>query len=286
MAAQQARRATLFVGALALQDLPGALASGADIVCIDLEDAVPPDRKAEAREAVVRALGGLQVPARVQLIARVNGMLEPDGPLDVRTLLAEAPALGGLLLPKVVGPEEVRAAAALCGGRRPALDLYAIIETAEGLEHCAQIARADPALKALYFGGFDLSTALGCEMAWEPLLYARSRVVHAGALASVPVIDSPYADVPDLDGLRDSCARVKALGMAGRCAKHASQVATILASFTPTEHEIQRARAIVALFHEDPIRPLVYEGKLIELPAIKRLERIAAQGSRDPPPAS
>jgi (S)-citramalyl-CoA lyase len=277
MALEQARRATLFVGGLALQDLPAALASGADIVCIDLEDAVPPGRKAEARAAVLEAVDGLVLPDGVQLIARVNGMLEADGPLDVHALLAKAPRIGGLLIPKVVGAQEVKDAAAMCEEAGRVVDLYAIIETAEGLEHCVDIARAHPALKALYFGGFDLSTALGCEMAWEPLLYARSRVVHAAAMAGVQVIDSPYADIADLAGLRDSCARVKALGMTGRCAKHASQVATIREAFTPTAEEIRRAKTIVAQFRQDPTRPLVYEGKLIELPAIKRLERIAAQ---------
>lgn len=277
MALHQPRRATLFVGGLALQDLPAALASGADIVCIDLEDAVPPERKAEARDAAIAATRDVRLPDGVQLIARVNGMLEDDGPADLRALLAHAPRITGLMLPKVLAPQDVQVAASMCVQDGRVLDLYAIIETCEGLEHSAAIARAHPALKALYFGGFDLSTALGCEMAWEPLLYARSRVVHAGAMAGIQVIDSPYADVADLAGLRESCARVKALGMTGRCAKHASQVPVIREAFTPTAGEIRRARAIVAQFRVDPTRPLVYEGKLIELPAIKRLERVAAQ---------
>lgn len=276
MAHHQPRRATLFVGGLALQELPAAIVSSADIVCIDLEDAVPPHRKAQARHAAVVASRDLRLPDGVQLVARVNGMLEDDGPEDVRALLANAPRITGLMLPKVVGPKEVQAAAALCTEARRSLDLFAIIETCDGLEHCSAIARAHPLLKALYFGGFDLSTALGCEMAWEPLLYARSRVVHAGATAGIPVIDSPYGDIADLPGLRESCERVKALGMAGRCAKHASQVAVIRESFTPTAGEIRKARDIVAQFSQDPTRPLVHDGKLIELPAIKRLERIAA----------
>ena len=274
MAPQQARRATLFVGALALDGLSPALASGADIVCIDLEDAVPPDRKAQAREAVARAVRQLDVPPGVQLIARVNAMTEPDGPADLAALLATR-AFGGFMLPKVAAADEVRRAADLAVAASAGCDLYAIIETTQGLEDCLPIAGAHPSLRALYFGGFDLSTALGCEMAWEPLLYARSRVVHAAAHARIEAIDSPYADVADLEGLRASCARVKALGMTGRCAKHAAQVATILEAFTPTEAEVRRAREIVARFRADPTRPLVYEGKLVELPAIKRLERIA-----------
>lgn len=269
------RRTTLFVGALALDGLDAALASGADVVCIDLEDAVPPGRKDEARAAMVARLAGMQVPAHVQLIARVNAMGEFHGPIDLRACVHECPALGGAMLPKVESPEEVAWAAAVVAEAGSGADLYAIIETAAGLENCARIARADPRLAALFFGGFDLSTALGCAMEWEPLLYARSRVVHAGALGGIEVLDSPYPDVANLAGLRQACEQVKALGMAGKAAKHASQIPVIRDVFTPTASEVERARRIIELFRQDPTRPLVYEGKLIELPAIRKLERIA-----------
>ena len=275
--AQRQRRTTLFVGALALEGLPPALASGADIVCIDLEDAVPPERKDEGRAATVAALRSLQARPEVQLIARVNALADPDGPRDLRTMLLELPAIGAVLLPKVESPEEVRWAGTLAEESGRDAELYAIIETAQGLEHCAQIARAHPRLKALFFGGFDLSTALGCAMAWEPLLYARSRVVHAGALGGIEVIDSPYPDVANLEGLRAACEQVKALGMSGKAAKHASQVATIREAFTPTAAEMDRARRIVEMFRGDPTKPLVFEGKLVELPTIKKLQRMVGQ---------
>lgn len=269
------RRSTLFVGALVLEDLPAALASGADIVCIDLEDAVPPGRKDEARSAVLAALPGVAVPAGVQLIARVNELASQEGVRDATQLLRE-PRIGGLLLPKVDSPGAVFLAAGLADDARSAAELYAIIETADGLEHCRAIAEAHPRLSALFFGAFDLSTALGCANEWEPLLYARSRTVHAAAAAGIEALDSPFPGVDDLEGLRAACARVKALGMTGKAAKHASQVAAIREAFTPTRAEIERAREIVARFRKDPTRPLVHEGKLVELPAIKRLERLAA----------
>lgn len=275
MARAPQRRATLFVGALVLDELDAAAASGADVVCIDLEDAVPPHRKDEARAAVLARLANWRAPDGVRLIARINALASADGEADLRAF-AGAPALAGLLLPKVESADEPRRAAAAIEQARGDAELFAIIESPQGLEACAAIARATPRLKALYFGGFDLSTALGCAMAWEPLLYARSRVVHAAAIGGIEAIDSPFPVVDDLDALRADCARVKALGMTGKCAKHASQVATIRDAFTPTAAEIERARRIVALFRADPTRPLVYEGKLIELPAIKRLERIAA----------
>jgi citrate lyase beta subunit len=266
----------LFVGALVLEGLAAALASGADIVCIDLEDAVPPERKAEARAAMLAALAGIRIPPGVQLIARINSLGSFDGPLDLRAALQEAPALGGVMLPKVESAEELLWAGELADETAGHPDLYAIIETAEGLERCVSIASAHPRLQALFFGGFDLSTALGCAMAWEPLLYARSRVVHAAALGRIAAIDSPFPDVNDASGLRVSCEQVKALGMTGKAAKHASQVPVIRDVFTPSANEIERARTIVSLFRADPTRPLVFEGKLVELPEIKRLERIAS----------
>ena len=266
----------LFVGGLVLDGLPATLASGADLACIDLEDAVPPDRKAEAREAAVAAAARASVPAGVQLLARVNAMSERDGSEDLRAVLA-GQAFGGAMIPKVCSADEVRIAGDMIDLSRREVDLYAIIETAEGLERVAEIAQAHPRLTALVFGGFDLSTALGCDMAWEPLLYARSRTVHAAALARIEALDSPFPDVQDAEGLRLNCRRARALGMAGKAAKHASQVPAILEAFTPSARDLERAQAIVALFRADPTRPLVYEGKLVELPTVKRMQRLVGE---------
>jgi citrate lyase beta subunit len=272
------RRATLFIGALALDALEATLASGADLICIDLEDAVPPSRKSEGSTAALKAAALCERPPGVQLVVRINALSEKEGPKDLRAVVGDSRAFGGVMLPKVNGADEVRRAGEFMDVSASEADLYAIIETAAGLARCEEIAQAHPRLKALFFGGFDLSTALGCEMAWEPLLYARSRVLHAGALAGIEVIDSPHPEIADLDGLRESCLRVRALGMAGKAAKHASQVHMILECFTPTAAEIARAKAIVKLYEGDPTRPLVYEGKLVELPTVRRMQRIAGLG--------
>ncbi len=238
MVASHPRRATLFVGALALDALAPALASGADIVCIDLEDAVPPARKDEARAAVFAALASLAIPAGVQLMVRVNTVGSPEGVADLRAVFSRRHPLGALMLPKVESADEVLHVADLAEQAGAALELYPIIETTQGLEAVRIIARAHARLTAMFFGGFDMSAALGCEMAWEPLLYARSRVVHAGASAGIEVLDSPFPDVGDLEGLARDCQRVRALGMAGKAAKHASQVATIRAAFSSRPERI------------------------------------------------
>ncbi len=276
-AALAPRRATLFIGALALDPLPAALASGADLLCIDLEDAVPPGRKDDGRAAALEALAALAPRALpCALVARINPLSTPEGQEDLRCLLPAATPLAALMLPKVESAAEVLAAAEALDAAQRACDLFVIIETPAALEHAVQIAQAHPRLKALYFGGFDLSTALGCEMAWEPLLYARSRVVHAAASGGLDCIDSPYPILKDAAGLSEACVRARALGMTGKTAKSASQVPSIVQAFTPSEAELARARRIVAEFERDPTRPLYFEGRLIERPAIKRLQKLLA----------
>jgi (S)-citramalyl-CoA lyase len=273
------RRSVLFVSALALEGLAGAMNSGSDIVCVDLEDAVPPGRKEEGRIAVQAALPLIPRSEQVHLAARINSLRSLDGVADMLACLELGQTgLQALVLPKVETRDEVRWAGALADEAKARLDLYVIIETTEGLENCLQIAKSHPRLKALFFGGFDLSTALGCAMAWEPLLYARSRVVHAAASAGVDVLDSPFPEIDNPAGLRASAEQAKSLGMVGKAAKHASQIPAITEVFTPQSGEIERARRILELFAVDPAKPLVFEGKLIELPTIKRLRRVAEFG--------
>ncbi len=157
------------------------------------------------------------------------------------------------------------------------MNLFGIIETAKGLEHASLITNAHSKLKGLYFGGFDLSTAIGCEMDWEPLLYSRSKVVHAAALGGIFVFDSPapFVDTSvDQEKLFNYCLRSKALGMMGMVTKHGSQVSTIKRAFSSSAEEIERAEKILAMYALDPSRPIIYEGKLIELPMIKKLRQL------------
>lgn len=270
------RRSILFVSALAIEGLADAMESGTDIVCVDLEDAVPPTHKAESRAAMQAAMAEAQAGVEAQLAVRINSLRSLDGVADMLACLQLGRTrLGAVVLPKVETDDEVRWAGILADEAGSHLELYVIVETNDGLENCLQIAKSHPRLKALFFGGFDLSTALGCAMAWEPLLYARSRVVHAAASASIDALDSPFPDVDNLAGLRASTEQAKSIGMVGKAAKHATQIPVITNIFTPQSREVERARKILEVFAVDPTKPLVFEGKLIELPTIKRLRRIA-----------
>ncbi|MGY6251415.1 HpcH/HpaI aldolase/citrate lyase family protein [Bosea thiooxidans] len=263
----------LFVSGLDLDALGSCRQSGADLVCVDLEDAVPMDLKDRAR-ASLAAVSQAEGAGPAPVVVRINAIRSWMGIEDLRACLALGDRIAGVILPKVDGADEIRLAATLAEEASSSIELLAIIETAKGLAEVAGIATAHPRLRGLVFGGFDLSTALGCAMAWEPLLHARSVVVHAAALAGIDVIDAPHAAIDDEEGLRDATKRSKALGMTGKAAKDVRQIGIIQDVLRPSPQEIAHAQRIVALFEAAPGTPLVVDGRLVELPTIRRLRRI------------
>jgi citrate lyase beta subunit len=206
---------------------------GADIGTVDLEDSVPPARKAEARQHAVRYLASAP-PGLPATAVRVNGLRNEEGLLDITALLAGGARPDILFLPKVEGPEEVALVGQLIGARLPGTVILATIETARGLAAVERIASgAGPQLWGFIFGAYDYSADVGCTMSWEDLLYARGRLVAAGTQAGLPVIDAPCFDLDDSRGLAEQVARGRRMGFAGMAAVHPSQVAAINAGYTP-----------------------------------------------------
>jgi citrate lyase subunit beta/citryl-CoA lyase len=218
-----------------------ALASAADVVVLDLEDAVAPARKVEAREAVGELLRVRPArPVLVRINAEASGLAEAD--LDAIC----GPWLAGVRLPKVESPEWVRAVALHLDHRACAAGIHVLIESALGLERTYEIARAHARVASLGLGEADLSADLGVV---DPagLLYARSRIVIAARAAGLPApVQSVYPHVRDLDGLRRSTEEGRGMGFFGRSVIHPAQVPVVNAVFTPGEEEVQRARDLVA----------------------------------------
>jgi len=264
-------RSLLFVPGARPERFEKALAAGADTVCIDLEDAVPPDLKAEARRTVVawlgqRGAGGAPVGVRI------NSVRSADGVQDLAALIAAAAAPAFVMLPKVAHGEEVAIAASALGRTD---GLWSIVESAEGLLHAADIA-AVPALTGILFGGADYSADIGATLEWEPMLHARSVLVNACARTGRELLDVPYLDVGDEAGLAETTRRAKALGFTGRACIHPAQVAGVHAAFTPTPAEIERAQRIMAAFAEAKGAAALLDGKLVELPVIRAAQRTLA----------
>lgn len=274
------RRSFIFVPGLRPELFQKALASGADIVCVELEDGIAPKDKDAARANALRLFETPTAPDGIERVVRINALREAFGLADVRAVLEAATPPPVLMLPKVRDPEEVVLLDDLLSERGHETRLHVIIETSRALEAAFEIAHCSPRIDALFFGGVDMAAELRCRNAWEPLLYARSRVVHAAAAAGLDVVDVPFLDLGDAQGLADEAARAKALGFAGKGAIHPSQIAVLNEVFTPSADEIARARGIIAAFEQADTGLVVIDGKLIEKPVLREMRRIVAIAER------
>lgn len=213
-----------------------ALRSAADVVVLDLEDAVAPAHKAAARDTVRALVAGSARPVQV----RVNGSATPWHDDDL-ALVSSLPTDVGLRLPKVEAPDDVARAAARLPGRL----LHLLVESALGVEHAFALATAAPAVASIGLGEADLRSDLRCTSD-EGLAFARSRVVVAARAAGLPSPTmSVYPHVRDHDGLRDSCLVGRRLGFCGRAAIHPAQLDVIRAAFAPTPEEVAHARRVI-----------------------------------------
>ena len=216
-----------------------ALASEADVVLVDLEDAVAPAQKDAARANAVRLLA--EVPPSRPVQIRINHPDTPWHAADVAAVASLPPGVG-VRLPKIESPDEVRRHADALPGR----ELHPLIESALGVEQALAIALASPRTASLGLGEADLRSDL--RIADETgLAWARSRVVNAARAARLPPpAMSVYPNVRDLAGLAESCRAGRALGFRGRTAIHPGQLATIRAAFLPSSEEVARARAVLS----------------------------------------
>ncbi len=278
--APRPRRSFIFTPGLKPDMFPKALASGTDIVCVELEDGIAPKDKAEARKHALALFEKPQANDGVERIVRINSMRERFGIEDVQAVLATDTPPPALMMPKVRTPDEVVMLDTLLSERGHATRLHIIIETNAGLEAAFDIAHCSTRIDALFFGGVDMAAELRCENAWEPLLYARSRVVHAAAAAGLDVIDVPYLDLDDPDGMVIAAKQAKALGFSGKGSVHPKQITALNDVFTPSEAEIARARRIIDTFEQADTGLVVIDGKLIEKPVLRDMHRIVAIADR------
>jgi len=211
---------------------------------------------------------------------RINSMRERFGIEDVNAVLITDTPPPALMMPKVRTPDEVVMLDQLLTEAGHATRLHVIIETNAGLEAAFEIARCSPRIDAMFFGGVDMAAELRCQNTFESMIYARSRVVHASAAAGLDVIDVPFLDLDDPEGMRVEAEKVRDLGFAGKGSVHPKQIATLNEVFTPSEAEIARARRIVGEFERADTGLVVIDGKLIEKPVLRDMYRIIAVADR------
>ena len=250
-----------------------------DGIILDLEDAVAPDKKAEARFVVRNALRQCNFYAAERMV-RINQI--PAGLQDLKYLIPNNVNL--LLIPKCEsadqlhqvnkGVEEIQKALNLSGN----VWLMPIIESALGVEKAFEIATAAHNVVAMAVGLEDYTADLGTRRTEEGLesFYARSRVVNACKAAGIQAIDSVYSDVANMEGLKQNVLRSKGLGFDGMGCIHPRQIAVINHAFAPDSAEIEKAKKIVIAFDEATAKGLgvvSLGSKMIDPPVVKRAVR-------------
>jgi citrate lyase beta subunit len=274
------RRSLLFVPALRPDRYLKALDSGADIVCIDMEDAVARSRKEEGR-ALTLPLFKADTHPHVERMVRINGLSTPDGLKDLSAILESDAPPPAIMIPKIRSAEEVQLIETLLSsGPARQIRFCVIIETNQGLERAIEIAKSSSRIDSIILGAVDMSADLRCEKSWEPLLYARSRLVHAAASAGIDLLDVPFLNLEDAEGLRREAAACARLGFTGKASIHPNQLAIIHEAFTPDAKTIDKARKVCAAFEQDSTGLVVVDGELIELPVVRSMYRVLAIAER------
>ncbi|MEN3282048.1 MAG: citrate lyase subunit beta / citryl-CoA lyase [Solirubrobacteraceae bacterium] len=263
----RAIRSWLYVPADRPELFEKALATEADAIVLDLEDAVAPDRKALARDhaaAFIDRFHGRPV------VVRVNP-LGAGGDVDVAAVARSG--LEAVRLAKAESEADVRTVAEMLRRAGVMAGVVPLLESALAVERAYALAIADPAVRGLAIGEFDLATALGGGE--EALAWCRSRVAVAAAACGLPrPPQGAYLDVRDLEGLRRDCFRGRAAGFFGRSAIHPGQVPVINEVYTPDEEDVRAARSLldsVRVAHENGTGAWLDEhGRLVDAAAISR----------------
>ena len=267
------RRSFIFTPGLKPEMFPKAIKSGADMVCIELEDGIAIKDKNAARKNTIDALKTLEVKSDVELVVRVNCQRTKFGLMDLEAVVSSKTNVKAIMLPKVKTPDEITFIDDMLTDCGLDTDLHVIMETNEALESIYDIAHASKRIVALYFGGVDMAAELRVPNEYKNLIYARSRLVHAGASVGVDVIDVPYLDLEDMDGMKKEAELVRDLGFTGKGSIHPKQINMLNEIFTPSKEEIIKAKRIVDQFNESDTGLVVIDGKLIEKPVLREMQR-------------
>ena len=262
-----------------LQNIP---VFGSDAVIIDLEDAVPISEKDAARRLVRRFLEGYRERDK-EILVRINALDTGLAQDDLREVLPALP--DGVRLPKADTPETVERLDTLLTEFEEELGLeigrfwiLPSIESAEGVIHCIETARCSTRLLGIAFGAEDYTASMEIERTktGEELRGARERVVWAAKAAGIPAIDSIFADVKDVEGLRRETALVKALGYTGKSLVNPRQIETVHEVFAPTAEEIAYAQEVLEAIQrarQMGTGVISLHGKMVDAPVVKRAFR-------------
>ena len=263
-------RSYLFVPADRPDRFAKALASGADTVIVDLEDAVAPASKAEARARFAEWLRT----ATPRVMVRINGADTEWFGDDLA--LAASPAVSGVMLPKAERVEDLARVAQAARGR----ELLPLIETARGFDRARDIARASSVAR-LVFGSIDFQHDLNIRGDDEELLLFRSQLVLVSRLAGIEApVDGVCTALDDAPRLEEESLRARRLGFGAKLCIHPKQVGVVNRAFSPGAEEIEWARRVLQAADEARGAAVAVDGKMVDRPVILRAESILREVCR------
>lgn len=265
------RRSILFLPGNNERFLVRAIESAADALILDIEDAVMPDQKPEAREMVKRALQTADFRGKERVV-RVNGITTQWGADDLAAAVEGGADL--ILVPKADSEEVIQTADGIVteaekrfGVPEGSTKIMALIETAMGLINVERTVFASPRIDALAFGGGDygLSTRIRVTPDEIAYIYPESKIMLAARAAGVMAIGTPYAqDIRDLDAVARQAKRQRDLGLDGKTVIHPTHVDIANAAFTPSAEEIAFAQKVITAYGASDRGAISVDGKLIE----------------------
>jgi citrate lyase subunit beta/citryl-CoA lyase len=285
-------RSWLFAPGDSARKMAKAIASDADIALFDLEDSVTPENKPAARKAVAAALDEADNTARIWV--RINPLVTPDAIADLAAIMPAVP--GGIFLPKAEGRADItqlhhyltafEAAHGLINGSTYIAAL--VTETAAAMFKTGEYAGDYPGkerLAGMSWGAEDLSSALGAREQRTPggdyahtYELARSLCLLGASAANVAAIETVQPEFRDLETLKTRARSVRASGFRGMLAIHPAQVAPINEAFTPSAEELERARAIIQAFADNPgAGTVALDGKMLDRPHLALAQQVLSE---------
>lgn len=278
------RRSVLYMPGSNPRALDKARTLAADGLILDLEDAVAPDAKDDARRQVVEALKAGGYGGR-ELLVRVNGLATPWGQSDI--VAAAKSGADAILIPKVESADMVRQveAAMVAAGAPAEMAIWCMIETPRGVLRSAEIADSSPRLAGFVMGTSDLAKDLHCAHTRDrqPMLTSLGLCLLAARASGLAALDGVHLDLDDDEGFEFSCRQGQELGFDGKTLIHPKTIATANRVFAPTEKEIEWSKAIIAA-HTEAVAAgkgvVVVGGRLIELLHVENARRLVDLAAR------
>ena len=273
------RRSAMITPGHRPERLAKAVGLAADSLIFDLEDAVPPARKVEARAVVAQALTELSFGRRERAV-RLNAIGSADFIADMAAL--PWARIDAVMLPKVERAEDLQQLDAALDAAAPGRDIAVIatLETPRGILNALQIADASPRLAAFFLGPGDYTMQTGGRITPRVLEFPRQMLVAAAGAVGAQALDAPYlADLRDVVATRHDAEAARELGFSGKVVFHPDQIAPVNDAFTPSAEEVAKAKRYIAAFQEAAAKGenLAYvDGTFIAMDLVPNMERIVA----------